>query len=72
MKFLPVIDLWNAGVDSAVRSGQLRLQKGQWVQCGDSERLSRFVKATPTTIYVAHPNGEKISTGRFSECCRNW
>lgn len=54
MKYLPTIDLWSNGIIDALHSGALRLQRGQWVRCGQ-ERPSRFVRATPASIWAIHP-----------------
>ena len=71
MKYLPTVDLWSPAIASAVRTGQLKLQPGQWVRCG-SPKLSRFVKATRNTVWAAHPEGpgfkdsdRKVSNVRF-------
>ena len=54
MKFLPTIDLWAAGMTEALYSGNLKLQRGQWVRCGQS-KPSRFIRATKTNIWAVHP-----------------
>lgn len=64
MKYLPTIDLWNPAVSAALRSGQLKLQPGQWVKCG-GDKPSRFAGCTPRTTVAAHPNGGTISRERF-------
>jgi hypothetical protein len=38
----------------ALYSGALQLQRGQWVRCGQ-EKPSRFVRATPSSIWAVHP-----------------
>lgn len=63
MRYLPTIDLWNPALNAAVRSGQLKLQSGQWVKCG-SEKLSRFVKASSTSIWAVHWQGSGKATLR--------
>ena len=54
MKYLPTIDLWSSGIIDALHTGALKLQRGQWVRCGQ-ERPSRFVRATPASIWAIHP-----------------
>lgn len=63
MKYLPTIDLWNPAISSAVRTGQIKLQVGQWVKCG-SEKKSRFVCKQPKsgTIWAAHWQGNGKET----------
>ena len=56
MKYLPTINLWSDGMIDALLSGQLRLQRGQWVRCG-STKPSRFFGVTTTgSIWCAHPH----------------
>jgi len=62
MKYLPTINLWEPGVGTAVATGHLRLQPGQWVRCGNS-RPSRIVRdAGPggrRTVWAIHPQVEQ-------------
>lgn len=64
MRFVPTVDLWDAGTIRAIENGQLRLQPGQWVQCGEG-RKSRLVRINPltNTVWAAHP---KTTKGRDS------
>ena len=75
MKYLPTIDMWaNDGVmQTALRQGQLKLQPGQWIRCGQ-ESPSRFVRVTKAgSIWAVHPGeGGFITRKHFSECCRLW
>lgn len=61
MKFLPTVNLWDAATQAAVLNGTLRLQCGQWVRCG-SQRPSRFVRTTGTSIWAAHWQGSGTAT----------
>lgn len=57
MKYLPTVNLWNPAIASAVATGQMKLQAGQWVQCGQGNK-SRFAGiSSGGTLYVAHHNG---------------
>jgi len=60
MKYLPAINLWGSGVQAALRAGQLQLQSGQWVRCGDGP-LSRYDYCTRTGYVRAYhgPEGGK-------------
>ena len=67
MRYLPTVNLWNPALNHAVRTGQLKLQAGQWVQCGEGKK-SRFVCVKPYsgTIWASHWQGDaKSSTERF-------
>ena len=61
MTYLPTVNLYCIPTAKAIYSGQLKLQVGQWVTCGDGEK-HRFVGATRHTMVVAHP---KHSTGKI-------
>jgi len=70
MRFLPTIDLWANGVTVALRAGQLRLQRGQWVRCGTEGEPSRFVAVREGgSIWVAHSEGRAKTTESFKRLC---
>ena len=55
MRYIKTVDLWDHNTAHMVRTGQLRLQAGQWVRCGQ-EQPSRFVKIQDSGVIVAaHP-----------------
>jgi hypothetical protein len=56
MRFLPTIDLWASGIQQAIQSGQIKLQVGQWVQCGQGEK-SRYLGHTKHTFDCVHWQG---------------
>ena len=68
MRYLPTVDLWNPALHTAVVSGQLKLQPGQWVRCGQ-RRPSRFVAVRPRgTIWAVHPDGSGgVANVRFKQ-----
>ena len=62
MRYLPTVQLWDNGMTEALVNGQLKLQTGQWVQCGPHAKPSRFVGVTASGIIWAahwHPNREQ-------------
>ena len=61
MKYLPMINLWESGIQEAILCGQLKLQCGQWIKCGNA-KPSRFVKAMKHSIWAAHPQGTPKET----------
>jgi hypothetical protein len=64
MKYLPTLDVWNPAIHSAIISGQIKLQPGQWIRCG-SDQLSRFVAVRKSgLIWAAHPDGKKGVSNR--------
>jgi hypothetical protein len=58
MKFLPTLDVWNSGIHSAIINGQLKLQVGQFIQCGDGIK-SRFISVNNGVINAAHGGTNK-------------
>lgn len=70
MKYLPTVDIWSPSVSAALRFGQLKLQRGQWVRCGN-DRPSRFVCVRPSrSIWAVHPDGSgRVSLSRFRALC---
>jgi hypothetical protein len=61
MKFTTPLNLWAPGVQDAILNGTLRVQRGQWVRCGDG-KLSRFVRSTGRSLWVAHWQGSGAAT----------
>ena len=58
MKFIKAIDIWQYG--EAVRKGQIKLQKGQWIKTGEGSKLSRYHSTNGNTIRAFHyPNATK-------------
>jgi hypothetical protein len=51
MKFQKTVQIW--GREAEIRSGELKLQCGQWVKCGGSPS-ARFVGVRGGDIWVAH------------------
>ena len=65
MRYLPTLNIWNRGISHAVRTGQLKLQRGQWIQCGaNAKHRSRFVRIVGDTIHAAHWEGSPSATKR--------
>jgi len=62
MKYLPTLNLWDPAVGTAVATGRLRLQPGQWVRCGD-QKPSRIVRdagpAGRLSIWAVHPQPQQ-------------
>lgn len=43
MRYLPTLNVWEPSIQTAIQSGQLKLQRGQWLRCGNSARPSRYI-----------------------------
>ena len=69
MRYTKTVDLWDSNTAHMVRTGQLKLQAGQWVKCGQ-EKPSRFVKIEDSGVIVAaHPQDGNTSN-RFKTLCK--
>lgn len=66
MKYLKTLNMWEPSIQDAVLSGQIKLQPGQWVQCGPGHK-SRFVSVrNGRSIWAAHWQGSgKATQQRF-------
>jgi hypothetical protein len=69
MKYIKAVDLWDAQTQEAILVGKVKLQRGQWVKCGSS-KLSRYVKTTGRSLWIAHPQeNAKATLARFNQLC---
>jgi len=69
MRYKKAIDLWNPEIQENIINGRYKIQRGQWVKCG-SVQLSRFVKTTGRSLWVAHPQKTpKATLERFKTLC---
>lgn len=58
MKYVKAIDVW--AYSDAIRSGQIKLQKGQWLRLGPNGTLSRYHHSNGSNITAFHyPNATK-------------
>ena len=64
MRYIKTINLWDDGVHSALVNGNLKLQVGQWIYCGNKDYRSRFISINPRskTINAVHFGGSKSGT----------
>lgn len=66
MKYLKTVDMWKN--EEAVRNGTMKLQCGQWVDCGCNEQhptKSRFVCVSGNVVVVAHGGNYKQVNSKF-------
>ena len=55
MKYIKPIDIWAFG--DKVRSGEIKLQRGQWVRLGAEGKLSRYYGTNGSSLTAFHyPN----------------
>lgn len=63
MKYLPTLDIHNRAIGSAIESGQIKLQIGQWLTCGvNNDHKCRFVGFCGACIWVTHWQGNSRAT----------
>ena len=75
MRYLPTLNLWTPSVQDAIKSGQIKLQRGQWLRCGTEGKRCRFVgflngrKPSDRSIWVTHWQGSsKATNDHFLNC----
>lgn len=61
MKYLKTLQMWDTGLQDAIRNGQLKLQVGQWLLCGTGKK-SRYIGHTKHTIDAVHWQGSGKAT----------
>ena len=69
MRYTKVVDLWDHNTAHMVRNGQLKLQAGQWVKCGQ-EQPSRFVKIQDSGVIIAAHPQDGNTRKRFKTLCK--
>jgi hypothetical protein len=63
MKYSKVLNLWQEGVQEDIVSGQIKLQRGQWLRCGESDKPCRYVGLSRSnSIWVTHWQGNSKAT----------
>ena len=64
MQYIATLDLWAPGIQSAIERGQIKLQRGQWLQCGGSApKKCRFIGVRGSgSIWVTHWQGSGRAT----------
>lgn len=64
MRFKKTLNLYATGVQDAITSGNIKLQRGQWLRCGSEGRRCRFVRVNPGsgTLWVTHWQGSPSAT----------
>jgi hypothetical protein len=63
MKYIKTLNIWAEGVQEAITSGAIKLQRGQWLRCGVNNRPCRFVEVTRGgTLHVVHWQGTSSRT----------
>ena len=74
MRYLPILDVWDKAIGEAIRLGQLKLQKGQWIKCGAKAKPSRFVlRKASGSIWAVHPDGSgKVNPKTFAMAVKCW
>jgi len=70
MRYLPTLNIWKPSIHNAIRNGQIKLQRGQWLRCGSEGKRCRFVGfLNDRSIWVAHWQGSsKATNSHFLNC----
>ena len=63
MRYLTTLDVWKPSIQDAIKSGQIKLQRGQWLICGNSSHRCRYVGLLgDRSIWVTHWQGSSKAT----------
>ena len=73
MRFQKTIAINAAGIQEALETGALKLQRGQWVQCNeltpDSPKARYIGQMEGGVIWVAHWQGSPKATREHFQTC---
>ena len=64
MKYIKTMNIWDNSILSAILSGQIKLQVGQWLICGEGKK-SRYISHTKHTINLVHWQGTSKATNNL-------
>ena len=68
MRYTKTLNVWAEGVQEAIASGAIKLQRGQWLRCGTNNKPCRFVEVMASgTLHVVHWQG---TPARTAHCFR--
>ena len=70
MKYLQTVNLWHHGINEAITSGLIKLQVGQYVQCGKGIK-SRFVSVNNGVINACHGGTNKEVNFKLKQRAKN-
>jgi len=63
MAFIKTLNIWAPGVQDKILSGEIKLQRGQWLECGENAtKKCRYIGHNGTTINVVHWQGSTEAT----------
>lgn len=66
MKYLKTLNIWDAGIQNAIVTGQIKILPGQWLTCGTGNaKKCRFVRiGSGKTLHVIHWQGSAKATAQ--------
>jgi len=77
MLYLKTLNLWDKSTIMAIETGQIKLQRGQWLQCGVNDKKCRFVgmglkkNSDSQSVWVVHWQGKNGNTmKKFRASCK--
>jgi len=77
MLYLKTLNLWDTSTALAIEHGQIKLQRGQWLQCGENDKKCRFVGlglhkgSDSKSVWVVHYQGLNGNTmKKFRSGCK--
>ena len=63
MRYMTTLNVWDNSIKKAIETGQIKLQRGQWLRCGTEGRRCRYVGLTSgKSIWATHWQGSPERT----------
>ena len=63
MRYIKTLNIWAEGVEEAITTGAIKLQRGQWLRCGTNKKPCRFVEVMNSGVLnVVHWKGTPAKT----------
>jgi len=60
---MTTLNVWDNSIKKAIETGQIKLQRGQWLRCGNEGKRCRYVGLTSgKSIWVTHWQGSPERT----------
>jgi len=63
MRYMTTLNVWDHSIKTAIETGQIKLQRGQWLRCGTEGKRCRYVGLlNDNSIWVTHWQGSPERT----------
>ena len=63
MRYMTTLNVWDHSIKTAIETGQIKLQRGQWQRCGTEGKRCRYVGLlNDKSIWATHWQGSPERT----------